>query len=575
MTLGGSMVRVSLAVLYCGLFAWSCGDDNEPRHPPAATDTNTATRTASPTVSSRPSMTRTVTWVPSPSATPTVVSTATATESASPTATQTPPELPTDLTFYRNPDYPEDFANPIAHLPYPQHPFLSPNGTSNMHNDAYMSDTYEVPGPMARNAEVRLKSYAATGNNLCVTITFDSRGRILTTNAEFTRFRLLLIDPESMEALAVHELPPRDPTDPLFPYNDTSGAAYFALDDQDRVLLSDAWNFLHVVRYDDSSGRFETVHKYDLRPYVVPLQAPARDHVQMTLPDWNRDGLLWFMSRYGIVGTVNLHTDQVRTVELVGEEIQNSFAIAEDGAYFVTDHAMYRFHANEDGLPVQDWRTEYDRGSRVKPGMINQGSGTTPQIFGEMVAIADNAEPRMNLLFLRRADGSEVCKLPVFDDEFGTTENALPGVVREGPNGLEYSIIVENNYGKESSNLFGPGGPCATTVGGVVRIDMVPDENGHHSCRRVWFSPENSCSTVPKLSLANGLLYLHTYERLAGGYGYYLTAVDFATGATVYRQPTGTGIRYTDFGAPLTLSPTGGTAFIGSLGGLIRIRDTR
>jgi streptogramin lyase len=526
-----TIVMAWLLAALCGSLVVGCGDDNEP--------------TAS----------------------------ATATMTATPRPTGTPTPLPTDLAFYRNPSYPEDFANPLAHIPYPQHPFLAPNGRNNMHDDAYMSDTYEVSGPMARDAEVTLQTYAGSANNLCVTITFDSRDRILTTDAEFARFRTLLIDPESMSALGQYLLPARSASDPLFPYNDTSGAAYFALDNQDRVLLSDASNAIQIIHYDDAAAKFEVVHKDDLTPYVVPLEPPARDHVQMTLPDWNREGLLWFMTRYGVVGTLDLNSDRVQTIALSGEEIQNSFAIAEDGAYFVTDHAMYRFHADDQGLPVEDWRTEYDRGSRVKPGNINQGSGTTPKIFGEMVAIADNAEPRMNVLFLKRSDGSVACQLPVFGDDLGTTENAMPGFARQGPNGLEYSIIVENNYGKESSNLLGPGGACADSVGGVVRVDMVPDESGQYSCRQVWQSPEDSCSTVPKLSLANGLLYLYTYERLADGYGYYLTTVDFDTGATVYRQPTGTGIQYADFGAPLTLSPSGDTVFIGTLGGLLRVRD--
>lgn len=566
------IVAAWLLTALCGSLGLGCGDDDEPLPTPAPTRTNAAVASTSQTPTATASPMITVT----PSATLALTVSPTAMIGTTPQPTETPtPSLPAGLTFYRNPNYPEDFANALPHIPYPQHPFLAPNGWNNMHNDGYMSDTYEVTGPMARDADVTLHSYAGSGNNLCVTITVDSRGRIVTTNAEFSRFRVLLIDPESMDALAQYVLPPRSTTDPLFPYNDTSGAAYFALDNRDRAMFADAANAIQVIGYDDATEDFEVLQKDDLSPYVVPLEQPARDHVQMTLPDWQREGLLWFMTRYGVIGTLDLNSTHVQTIELTGEEIENSFAIAEDGAYFVTDHAMYRFHADDRGVLVQDWRTQYDRGSRVKPGNINQGSGTTPKIFGEMVAIADNAEPRMNVLFLKRSDGSVVCQLPVFDDDLGTTENAMPGFARQGPNGLEYSVIVENNYGKQSSNLLGSGGACADSVGGVVRVDMVPDESGHYSCRQVWASPEDSCSTVPKLSLANGLLYLYTYERLAGNYGYYLTAVDFESGETVYRQPTGTGIRYMDFGAPLTLSPSGDTVFVGTLGGLLRIRDRR
>lgn len=502
----------------------------------------------------------------------------TATEpSATAVPSETSPSMPedwTDITLYRNPDFPIGYENPIDHLPVPRHPFLAPNGRSNMHNDAYMSDTYEVSGPLGIDPDVLFRRYADSGANLCVTITFDSQGRILTTNAQMSGFRIMLVDPGTLDVLASYELPARDPADPLFPYNDTSGAAYFALDHLDRVLLSDAQNFLHVIRYSDESGEFEVIKKYDLNDYVVPMEAPARDHVQMTLPDWNREGLLWWMTRYGIIGTVDMTTDDVRTLELEGEEMQNSFTVGEDGVYFVTDHAMYRLRADEAGTPVIDWRTKYDRGSGVKPSMINQGSGTTPQLFGDMVAIGDNADPRMNILFLRRSDGALVCSVPVFDDGISTTENALPGFVREGPNGLEYSVIVENNYGKLSERIFAPGGPCADSVGGVARIDLIPDGAGGFTCREVWTSPENSCSTVPKLSLGNGLLYLHTYHPLQDDeYAWYLTAVDFETGQTVFKVRTGTGFDYNDFGAPVTLGPEGHVAYLGCLGGLVKVED--
>ena len=157
-----------------------------------------------------------------------------------------------------------------------------------------------------------------------------------------------------------------------------------------------------------------------------------------------------------------------------------------------------------------------------------------PQLFGELVAISDNAEPRMHILFLNRSDGGEVCSIPVFDEGASTTENGLPG---------------------------------------LVRVDLVPDGTGGHRCQQVWRSPEKSCQVLPKLFLANGLLYVYTYERLEdGAYTWYLNAVDFATGQTAFRIPTGTGLDYANFGPPLALGPDG-TAYLGTMGGLLRIAD--
>ncbi len=104
-------------------------------------------------------------------------------------------------------------------------------------------------------------------------------------------------------------------------------------------------------------------------------------------------------------------------------------------------------------MPQVRWAAAYDRGTRQKPGQLSQGSGTTPTLIGkDLVAITDNAEPRMNVLFYKR-DGNArnrlLCKAPVFAAGASATENSL---VAAG-----HSVIVENNYGYE--------GPQSTLLG--------------------------------------------------------------------------------------------------------------
>lgn len=462
----------------------------------------------------------------------------------------------------------------VDHIPFPQHPFLAPNGKSNMHDDSYMSDTYKISGPENHNPLVTLRRFSKTLNT-CVTLTFDSRGRILTTEVSMLASSILLLDPKTMDVIATYPLPKRDLTDPLFPYNDTSGATYFVLDNRDRVLLADASNAIRIIKYNDETRKFDLLKRYDLSNIVVPMKAPAKDHVQMTIPGWH-GRYLWFTSRYGVVGTVNEKSGEIRHITLNHEEIENSFAVAEDGVYIITDHAMYRFVADDNGTPKTVWRTPYDRGDRVKPSNFNQGSGTTPQIFGKMVAIADNAEPRMNILFLKRSDGSVVCKQPVFDAGKSTTENALPGLVRNGPNGLEYSVIIDNNYGIQREKILAKGRCWANHAGNLIRLDLLPDKHGKYHCKQIWRSPEKSSQVLPKLSLKNGLLYIYTYKFLQDkqDYTWYLTALDFFTGKTVFRIPTGEGLDYTNFGQPLILGPDGHTAYLGTMGGLLRIQDS-
>ena len=77
---------------------------------------------------------------------------------------------------------------------------------------------------------------------------------------------------------------------------------------------------------------------------------------------------------------------------------------------------------------------------------------------------------------------------------------------------------------------------------------------------------------VPKLSLANGLVYTYTKPAGTGNEDpWYLTALDFRSGATVYRRLAGEGLGYNNNYAPVTLGPDG-MAYVGVLGGLVAFR---
>lgn len=124
-------------------------------------------------------------------------------------------------------------------------------------------------------------------------------------------------------------------------------------------------------------------------------------------------------------------------------------------------------------------------------------------------------------------------------------------------------------------NLYGPGSIGINEEGGLTRVDLVPDADGKYSCKVVWTNPVKSGSGTPKISLANGLVYVASYESLPdNNYEWCLTAVDFATGETVYRVPFGLGMEYTNLGQEIILDPDSGRVYIGVLGGLMVIEDT-
>jgi len=456
---------------------------------------------------------------------------------------------------------------PLENPGLPQHPFMAARGTSNMHVDSYTSNTYAWSGPLGHSPEVASRAMGFLGGE-CPTINFDRKGHIVTVCVQQRTPSLMLLDAQTLQVLARHELPARKTS--LFRLrkmmNDTSGGAYFYVDHLDRAVVGTADGTIEIIAQrrgvpgDETGVRFELEERIDLKG-VLSFEDGSLDKITAVLPDFA--GNYWFVARYGTVGLVTPKRE-VHTLRFAGEEVENSFSIGPDAAYVVSDHALYRIEQNEHGRPEVVWRETYDRGTRRKVGQINQGSGTTPTLLGDdYVVIGDNAEPRMNVVVMRRDPSSServVCRTAVFAAHKSATENTFIGYQR--------SVIVENNAGYDLFTTMRGG---KTSAPGIARIDVREDESG---CDVVWESQEISQTTVPKLSTETGLVYLYTKLPNAPKQAdaYYFTALDFKTGRTVYQVLTGTGVRYDNNWAAISIAPDG-TAFVGVLNGLIRVRD--
>src|SRR5881628_1682662 len=103
----------------------------------------------------------------------------------------------------------------------PEHPFMAPNGRSNIHDDGYQTDAYTVAGPLGRDPEVVSTLRSAE----CASVTFDSAGRIVTICVGVEGPRLERIDPVTLETQATFPLPPRAGGGSVF--SDFSGGGYF------------------------------------------------------------------------------------------------------------------------------------------------------------------------------------------------------------------------------------------------------------------------------------------------------------------------------------------------------------
>jgi hypothetical protein len=449
------------------------------------------------------------------------------------------------------------FGAPAAQNPIfgiaeaPRHPFMAPNERSNLHTDAWQTDTNRTPGPLGRD----MRRVSAAHFSDCGSVTFDSKGRIVTVCVGLQGpsgggAGLNLIDPQTLNTLAKFDLPPRQPGAGGNPLTDFSGGGYFILDNQDRAVVPTTTRHLFVIGETPAPG-FAVQRDYDLTSAV-----PQGDKIISALPDWS--GRYWFASINGVVGTVDPASGAVKSLD-THEKIGNSFAVDETmGVYIVTDAALYRFTAGPDGTPTITWRHTYPNDGTMKPGQTEVGSGTTPTITSTgLVAITDNSNP-IDVFVYRRSDGAFVCSAPVFSKDGSDTDQSLIGAGN--------SFVVENNYGYS--------GPAATEQGrtttpGLERVDVASGG----ACRKVWHSGEIAPSVVPKLSLANGIVYTYTKPGGDTHDPWYLTALDFRTGRTLFKFKSGQGLGFNNHYAPVTIGPDG-TAYVGTLGGLVAMRDS-
>jgi hypothetical protein len=443
--------------------------------------------------------------------------------------------------------------NPIFGIPEaPRHPFMAPNQRSSLHNDAWQTDTNRLPGPLGRD----MKRVSAAHFSDCASVTFDSKGRIVAVCVGLQGpsgggAGLNLIDPQTLDTLAKYDLPPRQPGSGTNVLTDFSGGGYFYLDNQDRAIVPTTTRHLFVMAETLDTPGFTLQRDYDLTGAV-----PQGDKIISALPDWS--GRYWFATTNGVVGTVDPASGAVKSID-THEKNGNSFAVDETmGVYIVTDAALYRFQAAADGTPALSWRTPYENDGRAKPGQTEIGSGTTPTITSAgYVAITDNGDP-ISIAVLRRSDGAFVCHAPVFSKGASDTDQSLIGAGT--------SFIAENNYGYSGPSATEQGG---TTTPGLERVDV--DSGGH--CNKVWHSNEIAPSVVPKLSLANGIVYTYTKPGGERSDPWYLTALDFRSGKTLFKFKSGSGLGFNNHYAPVTIGPDG-TAYVGTLGGLVAMRDS-
>jgi len=253
-------------------------------------------------------------------------------------------------------------------------------------------------------------------------------------------------------------------------------------------------------------------------------------------------GRAWFVTGAGVAGVVA--DGRVRTVDL-GDSVVQDLTVGNDGAYVAGDKALHRVGLRA-GRPVVAWSSPYEEGGErgAPPVLLRSG----------FVAVADNRDPRLQVV-LHRADTGEVsCRAEVFGDDAGAADGGLVGAGDD--------VVVTNAHGY--------GGPLSTVLGrttsrGVARVG--PD------CTVRWTLEIDVPSGAPAVSTDDGLVYLWSKRHSwLGVDAWYLSAVDLRSGRLVWARRVGLNALHDNHRGGVVLGP-GRAAYAPVLGGLARVAD--
>lgn len=448
----------------------------------------------------------------------------------------------------------------LQHISDNQHPFLAESQRSSMHGGAHNWDINTYPGPLGRKTTAKHRKFSNI-IGVAPNISFDSQGRLITVSIKLNSIELHLLDPETLETIAMLDLPPKASA------SDNSGGGYFHIDAKDRVLLAPANDTISIYEISESSGspKWQLAEQYDIAGLL-----PEGTNIHDVIPDWS--GNLWFVTGGAYLGYRDQGTGKFYTYELPaeGETIQNSFAVDEEGLYVASTDAIYQFQINDATKePFYTWREDYENGTEQKPGTLSHGSGTSPTLIGhDLVAIADDGDPFTNIVVYQRSASIEgdrlICKVPLFEQGKSATENSL----------LVYgnAMVVQNDYGHIYT------GNALKTSPGIMRVDVRDDRSG---CDVVWHNETFLSQSLPRLSTETGLLYFYTFQKQKAEDffgGWYLSAVDWETGLPLWDRLIGRGTgsmidTLSSVTAPVVLGPNG-AAYVGIRTGVIMAKDT-
>ncbi|HYF72816.1 MAG TPA: hypothetical protein VD864_08335 [Nocardioides sp.] len=377
-------------------------------------------------------------------------------------------------------------------------------------------------GPDGDSPQVTARSY---GLDDCRRVEVDGHGRLVTVCGGADDPVLRVVDAGSLRLEASKGLPARG-----------GCPAAFDLDAQGRVVVA-ARDRLLVVGTADAEGDADLTTEA-----TVGLDLGAEDCVVGVAVHGSH---AWFVSRDGVVGVVA--GERAHVVDL-DDTVDRPLAADAAGAFVAGEAALHRV-VLAGRRPSLAWSSAYDGGG-------DRGAAPVPLPSG-LVAVADNREPRLQVVFHRADTGDVVCRAEVFGDGAGATDG---GLVAAGE-----GVVVQNAHGYA--------GPLSTVLGrttdrGIARVDVVDGE-----CRVAWTTEMNAPSGAPAVAVPDGLVFAYVKRHSwLGVDAWYLAALDLETGRLLWARRTGLGVLRDNHHGEVLLGPDR-SAYVPVLGGLVRVHD--
>jgi len=458
----------------------------------------------------------------------------------------------------------------------PRHPGLSALPAC-MHDDSHATDTSAFGGPVTDAVDARYLHRWALMGGICPAFGFDAHGTPITISFSALRTDLLALDPDTLDVVDWLPLPRRKGTIKKFlkggldeVFRDTSGGAYFFVDAEGRVVVPTANGEIWIIdlRQEGRARHFEVVRKF--HPFV-----PKGDKLTACLPVWRESGLpaiYWYTTAGGVVGVVGQEV-AAQIALSKGERIENGIAVNERGVFVVSNHALYLIAFDGKEAKIA-WRAPYERGTKLKPGQIDLGSGTTPTLMGSRFVVIGDGSASMKVLVIDQVSGRILDAQPVFADKRGSaSENSVIA--------HDNGIVVGNTYGCENPLRL------PHTEGGLVCFDVDP-ETGRMKQR--WYKPDIDVFTAtPKLSRKNGLIYAYTRRSLGRPKmpkptvqaqereEWSIIGLDLRTGEVVYWLPLFRREHHTHYDnawGTISLGPQD-ALYLGMWNGCVRVADRK